>query len=154
LTLSILPLLLLFSLFHRLIGCSETRTVCVRSVLNRIVRELEFSSNHVLRKAVRLRTEITPTTYRFHFQQRVQLRRTPTTRHCPLHAAAAAIDRYLQSARSTAISEPAAAGLLLWTHAGTDRRTDTVPLCDPAPRTMRAVPIMGALNMSPLSGGR
>ena len=40
------------------------------------------------------------------------------------------------------LGSTAAAGLLSWGHAGTDRRTDTVPLpIDPASHTMRAVPI-------------
>ena len=37
-------------------------------------------------------------------------------------------------------SKPAAAGLLLWVYAGTDRRTDTVPFHRPAPHAMQAVP--------------
>jgi len=50
--------------------------------------------------------------------------RTLITRYCPRSpaaAAAAAVDRYIHG------SKPAAAGLLLWARAGTDRRTDPVP---------------------------
>jgi len=83
----------------------------------------------------------------------VQLLRTLTTWHCPQPAAsrraavsvplrrpaAAAIDQYLLPAGPTAANPPAAAllMLLLWAHAGTDRRTDgwtdNVPLNRPCP---------------------
>ena len=69
---------------------------------------------------------------RWHIKQVcVQLLRTLTTWHCPhSSAAAAAVDRYHLPAGPTAanLQQP---GLLLWTHAGTDRRTDTVPFDRP-----------------------
>jgi len=64
---------------------------------------------------------------------------TLTTWHCPhLPAAAAAIYRYsparrAHSSKPAAVGLPLWAGLLLWAHAGTDRRTDTVyRFIDPA----------------------
>ena len=71
------------------------------------------------------------------------LLRTLTTRHCSHSPAAAAerlsaaIDRYLLPTGPS--SNPAAAGLLAWAHAGTDRQTD---ITYTLPYTMRAVPIM------------
>jgi len=70
-----------------------------------------------------------------------------TARIRPPHAAAAAVDRYLLPARPTSANLPA--GLLLWTHAGTDRPTDRrtdgltpYRFIDPASHTMRAVQIV------------
>ena len=58
-------------------------------------------------------------------------------------------------ARRAHSSKPTAAGLLLWIHAGTERRTDgRTPYCyiDPARHTMQAVPVTrrygGAENAS------
>jgi len=45
-----------------------------------------------------------------------------------LHATAAAVNHSCLRAHS---SKPAAAGLLLWAHTGTDSRTDTVPFHRP-----------------------
>jgi len=66
-----------------------------------------------------------------------------TTWHCP-HSPTAAAERQPCSSRSMSparrahSSKPAAAGLPLWAHAGTDRRTDTTLLHRPAPHTMQA----------------
>jgi len=70
--------------------------------------------------AIRI-TSLCSAAYR-HWQSGIARIRTPLL----LSAGHAAIDRYFLSA-----SNPAAVGLLLWAHAGTDRRTDTVPLHRP-----------------------
>ena len=70
--------------------------------------------------AIRI-TSLCSAAYR-HWQSGIARIRTPLL----LSAGRAAIDRYFLSA-----SSPAAVGLLLWAHAGTDRRTDTVPLHRP-----------------------
>jgi len=49
-------------------------------------------------------------------------------------------NRSISPARRAHSSEPAAAGLLLWAHAGTDGRTP-YSFTDPVPHTMRVVPI-------------
>jgi len=50
--------------------------------------------------------------------------RTLTTWHCPHSLAAAAAMEPISPARLAHSSKSAAADLLLWAHAGTDRRTD------------------------------
>jgi len=58
---------------------------------------------------------------------------TLTTWHCPhsLAACRSYNSRSISPTRRAHSSKCAAAGLLLWAHAGTDRRTDTVPLHRP-----------------------
>jgi len=58
---------------------------------------------------------------------------TLTTWHCPhsLAACRSYNSRSISPTRRAHSSKSAAAGLLLWAHAGTDRRTDTVPLHRP-----------------------
>ena len=61
------------------------------------------------------------------------------TWHCPHSIASSPL---ISPALWAHNSKPAATGLLLWTHAGTDERTDAVPFHRPAaPHTMRAVPL-------------
>ena len=67
--------------------------------------------------------------------------------HCPHLPAAAAecrqcSNRSISPARRAHCSKPAAAGLVLWAHARTDRQMDTVPLQRPhSQHTMWVVPI-------------
>jgi len=76
-------------------------------------------------------------------------RQRGTARICPPHAAAAKrrprSNRSIFPARRAHSSKPAAASLLLWAHATTDGRTDTIPIHRPVRHTMRAMPINAGL---------